>query len=128
MKAVVSDPKTGKSYSIELDEAKSVSLNGKNIGEKVDGSLLGLEGYELEITGGSDKSGFPMRKDIFGSRKIKTILTKGVGFRGKKGERKKKTVRGNTISQEIAQVNMKIIKHGNLNLDEMFGKKEEKKD
>jgi small subunit ribosomal protein S6e len=128
MKVVISDPKTGQSYQSELDKARETEFLGKKIGETVDGGALGLPGCTLEIRGGSDTSGFPMRKDISGSRKIAAILTKGVGFRAKgrtKGTRMKKTLRGNTIAADEAQVNLKLVANANnVKLEEVFPKKE----
>ena len=58
-KLVISDPETGKAIQYELDDAKTNSLVGKQVGEIVEGDALGLPGYKLKITGGSDTSGFP---------------------------------------------------------------------
>ncbi len=113
--------KSGKTYTIEKDI--DIVLN-KQIGDVIKGELLDLPGYELEITGGSDKQGFPMRKDIVGSRRARPILTKGVGMR-EKGVRRRKTVRGNTISEEIIQVNLKVVKEGPKKLEEIFNKEAE---
>ncbi len=63
-KLVVSDPKSRKSYQKEVS---GEGILGKKIGDKFSGAAAGLEGYELQITGGSDKDGFPMRKDVEGS-------------------------------------------------------------
>ncbi len=124
---VIGDPKTGKTYQVDVPAEKEALIYGKKIGDKIEGDVVGLAGYVLVITGGSDKSGFPMRPDVHGSRKIKTILSGGVGFNPtRKGERRKKTVRGNTVSSEIAQLNVKVVKEGATPLDEMLGKKEEK--
>ncbi len=129
MKAVISDPKTGKSYQTELDKTKDPVLMGKRIGEEIDGGTIGLAGYSLEIRGGSDSSGFPMRRDISGSRKVAVILTKGTGFRTKmKGARKKKTVRGNAIAADTVQVNLRIMKYGTAKMDELFPAKEKKEE
>jgi small subunit ribosomal protein S6e len=129
MKMVIGDPKTGKTYQVDVPSEKEVLLYGKKIGDEIEGDVVGLGGYVFVITGGSDKSGFPMRKDVHGSRKIKTILSGGVGFNPtRKGERRKKTVRGNTVSAEIAQLNVKVVKDGASSLEEMLGKKEEKKE
>ena len=58
-----------KSYQTEKDLGIIV---GKKIGDKFNGDVIGLNGYVLEITGGSDKEGFPMRNDIEGiGRKIR---------------------------------------------------------
>ncbi len=109
-KLVISDPKTGKAQSVELEGPKVVPLIGKKIGEIVDGSIVGLTGQKLMITGGTDKDGFPLRRDIHGGVKAKVVLSGGVGFHPKiKGQRKRKTVRGNVITEDTAQINMKIV-------------------
>ncbi|MBN2330628.1 MAG: 30S ribosomal protein S6e [Candidatus Aenigmarchaeota archaeon] len=124
-KIVVSDPKTRKSYQKEVGEE---GLIGKKIGEHVSGSLFGLEGYELELTGGSDKDGFPMRKDVDGTARKKILISDPPGFHpGAPGVRKRKSVRGNTISDDIVQINSKVIKHGNKALDQVFGSKKVEK-
>ncbi len=119
-KVVVSDPKTRKAYQREVDQNAS-GLIGKKIGDTVKGDFLGLSGYELQITGGSDKDGFPMRKDIQGTARKKVLLAFPPGFHPKrKGQRKKKSVRGNTISQDITQVNVKIVKYGQKPIEQLF--------
>ncbi|MBN2478442.1 30S ribosomal protein S6e [Candidatus Micrarchaeota archaeon] len=129
MKLVVSDAETGKTYQTELEEEKTAYVKGKKMGEKIEGNLVGAPGYIFEITGGSDKSGFPMRADIPGSRKVRAFLGSGPGFNPKeKGERKKKMVMGNEISEQIVQINTKVVQKGQQPLEELFGKKEEKKE
>ncbi len=131
MKIVISDPKTGKSFGLEVPKEKESSLIGKKIGEKLEGGIVGAEGYELEISGGSDASGFPMRKDVSGPRRAAVILSQGTGFRYQgKGVRQKRKVRGNVISDQIAQVNTKVAVAGSKPLDELFpsAAKEEKKE
>ena len=109
-KVIVSDPETGASKVIEVEEARAVPLIGRKIGETVDGSIVDLPAHKLQIMGGSDKDGFPMRPSVHGGVRRKIILSGGVGFNPQdKGERKRKTVRGNVITDEIVQVNMKII-------------------
>jgi small subunit ribosomal protein S6e len=137
-KIVVSEPKVKRAWQIEKDVP---SLIGKKIGDKVDGSLIGLAGFTLQITGGSDKDGFPMRSDLDGVVRKKALLTKGVGFRGTKkirkvkykvrGMRKRKYIRGNTISDSIVQINFKILE-GEGDIPKILGippkeKKEEPK-
>lgn len=112
-KLVIGDPKTGKSTQIVVSDDNADKLNGKKIGDKIKGELLDLSGYEFEITGGADYCGFPMRKDIEGPVRKKVLLVSGVGIRNKeKGIRKRKTVCGNTIHDNITQISMKILKHG----------------
>ena len=127
-KVVVSDPKSRKAYQKEVEQAGSGMLDRK-VGEKLSGDSIGLQGYELEITGGSDKQGFPMRPDVDGIARKKILLTLPPGFHpGTKGERKRKSVRGNTVSAQTSQVNTKVVKYGTKSLDELFGKKEKKEE
>ena len=109
-KIIVSDPETGKSQAIELEETQTSPLIGRKLGEVIDGAVVKLTGYKLKITGGSDKDGFPMRPNIHGGVRIGAILSEGVGFHSSnKGERKRKTLRGNVITDSIVQLNMKMI-------------------
>ena len=108
-KIIVSDPETGKSQSLELEESQAVPLIGRKLGEVIDGAAVKLSGYKLKITGGSDKDGFPMRPNIHGGVRVGAILSEGVGFHSsQKGERKRKSLRGNVITEAIVQINMKI--------------------
>lgn len=113
----------GKSYQVEKDHKDSPVLE-KKIGDSVDGGFLGLAGYELQITGGSDKDGFPMRKDIEGIGRKKIVVTRGTGFRGTHGLRRRKLLRGNTVSLEISQINCRVLKQGEKSVEELLGKKE----
>ena len=120
-KFVISDKKH--SGQVEKDQ-KDCPILGKCIGETFSGDFLGLEGYELEITGGSDKDGFPMRKDIEGVMRKRFITRKGVGFRtDKEGLRKRRMLRGNSVAQDISQVNCKVVKQGAKTLEELLPKK-----
>lgn len=103
-KLTISD-KQGKSITKELKEKDANPFVGLNIGNEIDAATVGLGG-KIRITGGSDKSGVPMRADIHsGSRKY-VLLSKGVGLNdAEKGKRIRKLVRGNTISEEIYQIN-----------------------
>ncbi|MEM3722729.1 MAG: 30S ribosomal protein S6e, partial [Candidatus Bathyarchaeia archaeon] len=106
----VSDPEDGTSKTVELEDARAAPLIGKKIGDIVDGAILGLAGYKVQITGGSDKDGFPMRPNVHGGVRRNVVLSGGVGFNPEKeGERRRKKVRGNVITDEIAQINMKIV-------------------
>lgn len=131
MKIVISDPKIGKSFGAEIPRDKESSFIGKKIGDKLEGGIVGAEGYELSITGGSDISGFPIRKDVSGPRRLGVILSSGTGItKHKKGFRAKRNVRGNVISDQIVQVNTTVSQHGSRPLEELFpkaaGEKKEK--
>lgn len=109
-KIIVSDPETGTSRVIELEETRAVPLIGRKIGDLIDGSVVDLPGHKAQIIGGSDKDGFPMRRDVHGGVRRRVILSGGVGFNPQnEGERRRKTVRGNVITDEIVQLNMKIV-------------------
>ena len=109
-KLVISDQETGKSNVYELKDPQAHAMIGLKIGDQIDASVLGVDG-KVKITGGSDRAGFPMRSDVQGGVKKYVLLTKGVGFRPKnKGERRRKLVRGNTITEDIYQVNGVLIK------------------
>jgi small subunit ribosomal protein S6e len=117
--------KSGKTYKVDLEEDKASLLYGKIIGEEIDGELIGLSGYTFKITGGSDNSGFPMRRDVSGYNKKKILIGSGVGIRKiRRGVRNRKTVRGNTISEEISQINVHIIKEGPSPLSEILSSKD----
>jgi len=126
---IVSDTTKRKAYKIEVDQTKATGLIGKIIGEKFNGDLIGLSGYELQITGGTDKDGFPMHPNVHGPGRKSIVLAYPPGFHPKiKGQRKRKMIRGNTISLDIFQINCKVTKEGPKPLDQLFAKekKEEK--
>ncbi len=109
-KIIVSDPEAGKSKALEVEGTRAVPLVGRKLGEVIDGAAVGMSGHKLQITGGSDKDGFPMRPNVHGGVRISVILSEGVGFHSSRaGERQRKTLRGNVITEEIVQINMKVI-------------------
>jgi len=126
-KVIVSDPETGEAKAVEVEGARAVPLIGKRIGETIDGSVVGLSGHKLQVTGGSDKDGFPMRPSIHGGVRIRSIISGGVGFHSKRrGERRRKTLRGNVITEEIVQINMKILEKPKKTKKPKEAKKEKK--
>ena len=105
-KLTISDNK-GKSVTKELKDNDVNQLLGLQIGNDTDASIVGLEG-KMKVTGGSDKSGIPMRPDLHGMARKQILIPKGVGLQDTvKGLRKRKLVRGNTISEEIYQINFR---------------------
>jgi small subunit ribosomal protein S6e len=122
MKLIVSDPAAKKAYQLEISEERTRGLLGHRIGETISGDALGLKGYEVLITGGSDKDGSPMREDVHGEGRKAILLAGGTGYRPtERGVRKRKMVRGSTITLEIAQVNAKVTKGGEKSLEELVG-------
>lgn len=106
-KLTISDIK-GKSISKELKDSDANPLLGLQLGNETDASIVGLSG-KLKLMGGSDKSGVPMRNDIHGAARKYVLLSKGVGLQAAEtGQRVRKLMRGNTVSEEIYQVNCRF--------------------
>ena len=119
-KLVISDPKSGRSIQKEATPESDKELTGMKIGDSVKGDLMELPGYDLQITGGSDYCGFPMRKDVQGARRKRIMAYQGVGIKkARKGMLQRKTVCGNTVYDKIAQINLKVLKHGSKNAFEV---------
>ena len=145
--AVVNDTNpdnNGRSYNMSVSGNNLSQFLGKKIGDVVDGIFVGegeqtLAGYKLEITGGSDKTGTPMRSDLSGGNRQSILVTESTGFKGhslvhktKKGEkkrfrykpdgmRKRRYFRGNTVTQDTRQINLKVIEAANKSLADILG-------
>lgn len=126
MQAVIGTP-TGDTFQIELDETQESALVGKRIGDEVEGSVLGLSGYTLEVRGGSDTDGFPMKQSVTGTGRKRILLTKEAGGKDlEKGERIRKSVRGNTVSEAIEQLNLAVVEAGSEDVETLlFGESED---
>jgi small subunit ribosomal protein S6e len=130
--------KEGKTFKLESD---AEALIGKSLGETIKGEDISenLTGYEFEIKGASDKSGFTALESVDGEGKKRVLLSyeKGMKKRPKyenkkkrtnkkpKGLRLRKTVRGKIISDAIVQINLKPTKEGSKKLSDIFAPKEE---
>jgi len=115
----------GKGRQLALTEDQSKKLRGLKVGESFKGDDFGLPGYELQIRGGSDKDGVPMRMDLRGAIRKRLLLSGGIGYRAKeKGIRRRKMVRGNTVEMDIAQLNVAVTKEGKKPLEEIFKKED----
>jgi small subunit ribosomal protein S6e len=109
-KVIVSDPQDGTSKAVEVEDARAVPFIGRRVGETIDGSIVDLPAHKVMIMGGSDKDGVPMRGNVHGGGRRSVVLSGGPGFVSKRrGGRKRKSVRGSTITDEIVQINMKIV-------------------
>lgn len=125
-KVVVSEKE--QSYQLEFDD-ENKQIIGLTIGDEFDGGILGLDGYNLRITGGSDKNGFTMKKDVTGTRRIKSLISGGVGYKPKAdGVRRRKTVRGNTIAEDIVQINTVVAEAGSKPIAEILGTGDEEEE
>lgn len=125
-KIVISE--SAKSFHLDLDEEKARAVVGLELGNVLDGTKIGLPGYKLQITGGSDKDGFPMRPDVHGRVRPRILLSKGPGYRPlEEGVKRRKRVRGNVITPEIVQINTKVVEKGAQGLEELLVKAEGEK-
>lgn len=128
-RVVVSDPKSGKAYQVELKDPGAGKLLGKRIGDKIEGDLLGMPGYSVQVTGGSDREGFPMRADLPGTKRRKILLSGGAGYHPiAEGKKKRMSIHGRDIAPDIGQINVKVVESGAKSIEELLGKspKEEK--
>ena len=108
-KLVVSD-RTGKSSSREIKDISAQPLLGSRIGDVLDSSIIGVSSGKMKITGGSDKSGTPMRADVHGGVKKYVLLSRGVGMKTHtEGARIRKLIRGNLVTDEIYQLNCSLV-------------------
>tara|TARA_B100000029_G_scaffold15560_1_gene16112 strand:- start:1088 stop:1585 length:498 start_codon:yes stop_codon:yes gene_type:complete len=146
-KAVINDTRPssgGRAYAVDITGSNYNHFLGKKIGDAVDGMFIGegdqsLSGYKLEITGGSDVTGRPMRPDLDGAGVKSVLVSPGVGYKGKRyvkknaqvyrykydGIRRRRNLRGNVISQDTRQINLKVVEAGNRALPMIFGLEEE---
>ena len=123
MKVVYSDPKTGLTAQKDVGNEVLSSLLGRRIGDEVDGSLFGLNGCKLKITGGSDDSGFGMDRSVNGA--IKVQVFRKIANSGKhKGMYKRITVSGNSVGERTVLLNTVITDYGDSNPNNFFPKKE----
>ncbi|GGI97053.1 hypothetical protein GCM10008995_03740 [Halobellus salinus] len=106
---VVSD-ETGHTEQFEVDGQDANRFLNRDLGSEVDGGAVGHDGVTLELTGGSDEAGRPMRADVAGPELKELLLEGGVGYHpSSDGERKRVTVRGRQISEATAQINAQMI-------------------
>jgi small subunit ribosomal protein S6e len=121
-RVVISDPKSGKAYQVELKDAGANKFLGHRIGDKVEADVLGLPGYTVQVTGGSDKEGFPMRSDLPGSKRRQVLVANGTGYHPTDdGKKRRKSIHGRDISADIGQINVKIAEYGSKPVEEIFG-------
>ncbi|QLG60781.1 30S ribosomal protein S6e [Halorarum salinum] len=108
-KLVVGDS-SGDTRQFDVDGQDANRFLGLDLGEEVDASVVDADGMALELTGGSDTAGRPMREDVPGSDLKELLLDGGVGYKpGRDGERKRVTVRGREVSEETVQINAQLV-------------------
>ena len=124
---VVGDPESGESYQLEADGQDANRFLGKSIGEEVDGSAVGLDGYTLTITGGSDEAGRPLNETVASPDLDEVLMDeRQTGYKPQRdGERRRITVRGREVSDAVAQVNATVAEHGDASIADLLGEGDE---
>ena len=118
----VADPEAGLTRQVEVSGQSANRFIGRELGETVDGGSVGLDGYTLELTGGSDDAGRPMREDVRGANLTEVLLEGGTGYEpSHDGERKRVTVRGREVSDSTRQINARIDEYGPGDVEELLG-------
>ncbi|SCM11146.1 40S ribosomal protein S6, putative [Plasmodium chabaudi adami] len=117
MKLNISNPLNNVQKSIEIDdEKKLLPFMERRIGNVVPGDSIGEEfsGYIFRITGGNDKQGFPMMQGVLTNHRVRLLFKKGMKcYRPrKKGEKKRKSVRGCIVGQDLSALNLALVKKG----------------
>lgn len=126
-KLVLSDAKAGRAYNVSVSGGSANVFIGRRIGDEVDGGSVGLGGYRMRITGGSDRNGNPIRRDLPGMARRRLLLSGGVGFHPRlEGERRRKMTRGAEITPDLVQINAVVTGYGEKPLGDYFKKAEEK--
>jgi len=122
MKFNISYPVTGLQKKIEVDDDKKIRhFYDRKMGQEIDGDVLGDEfkGYIFRITGGNDKQGFPMKQGVLVNGRVRLLLKKKTTtYRPKrKGERKRKSVRGCILGPDLAVIALRIQKKGESEIE-----------
>lgn len=125
-KVVLSDPQDGLSYKVEATGGMAGAFMGKSVGDIISGDALGFPGYQIAITGATDKTGIPARKDLPGLGRRKILLANGVGFKPTyHGQRRRMSVRSAEINGDFVQINAKVVEYGEKSLKDYFAPAEE---
>jgi small subunit ribosomal protein S6e len=117
MKLHIAYPTTGCQKVVEIDDERKLrAFYDKRISHEVDGVHVGdsFKGYVFKITGGNDKQGFPMKQGVLTSQRVRLLMAEGHScYRPRKrGERKRKSVRGCIVSGDLSVLNLVVVKKG----------------
>jgi len=117
MKFNIAYPQAGTQKVIEVDDERKLrAFYDKRISHEVEGDVLGddFKGYVFKITGGNDKQGFCMRQGVLTHNRVRLLMSEGhAGYRPRKrGERKRKSIRGCVVSSELSVLNLVVLKKG----------------
>jgi small subunit ribosomal protein S6e len=127
MKLNIAYPEYRSQQIIEIDDEKKLRVfYDKRISEEVAGDSLGEEfkGYVFKITGGHDKQGFGMKQGVLLNHRTRLLLDGSLGqFRPqRKGERRRKSVRGCIVAADLSCLNLVIVKRGPADIPKLTDK------
>jgi len=122
MKLNISYPLNNTQKVVEIDDENRLrSFYDKRISHEVSGDSLGddFKGYIFRISGGNDKQGFAMQQGVMANGRVRLLVTKGSkSYRPRKrGERKRKSVRGCIVGADLGVLNLVILKKGDKDIE-----------
>jgi len=120
LKINIAYPRNGTVKQFEIDDEviRRSNLYDLRLGNEVEGTAFGapFKGYVFRIKGGADKQGFPMIQGVMAASRVALLIKRGAPgfntFRGRPGERRKKNIRGCIIGQDIAVLELVVVKLG----------------
>jgi len=127
MKLNIAYPEYRSQQIIEVDDEKKLRIfYDKRISEEVSADGLGEEfkGYIFKITGGHDKQGFGMKQGVLLNHRTRLLLDGTTGqYRPKRdGARKRKSVRGCIVANDLSCINLVIVKRGPADIPKLTDK------
>lgn len=121
MKLNIAYPEQGTNLKVEITSQVALNdLYNLKMGSEIVGDKLGekFNGYVFKIMGGNDKQGFPMMQGVAKAERVRILLGKRHScYRPRrKGERKKRSVRGCFVGPDIAVLHVTILKVGDKDI------------
>lgn len=77
------------------------------------------KGYVVRISGGNDKQGFPMKQGVLTNNRVRLLMARGTScYRERRsGERRRKSVKGCIVDQNLSVLSLVIVKKGEEEID-----------
>jgi len=122
MKLNISYPSTGCQKVVEIDDDNKLrAFYDKRMSAEVSGDALGddFKGYVFRISGGNDKQGFAMQQGVLKNGRVRLLVSDGhKSYRARKrGERKRKSVRGCIVGSDLSVLNLVVVKKGDSEIE-----------